>query len=200
MSGELPFRLKVSGTDEVQGFRAVSTSFRFHGWLRLDGAQLRIEWDGFARVQDVGAASIRDKRLSLPAETLIVPVARLRRAELLGGWWRPRLAISARDVRALALVPSEELGTVQFWYARRDRLCAVALSDGLGRAIAAAAEAGEVASDIVHLSASTPVTPPNSHERRTVGLDHGNGGHSCGLCRLNSLIPSNHAIIAIHDD
>ena len=165
MSAELPFRLKVAGKDEVDGVRAVSTSFHFHGWLRLEGDSLRIEWGGHARVQDVEVLSVRDERLPLPAETVVVPLARLRRAELLGGWWRPRLAISARDIRALSLVPSEDQGTVNFWYARRDGAVASALCDELQRTIAAALASGDSPRDIVHLSDSTPArpaTPPPS--------------------------------------
>lgn len=160
MSDELPFRLKVSGTDEMHGVRAISTSFRFSGWLRLEGPCLRIEWTGYAHVQDVGTTGIRDERLPLPAETLVVPAGRLRRAELVGGWWRPRLVLTARDDRALAFVPSEKHGRVHFWYARRDRHVAVAVADRLGRAIAAALESGETTDEILHLSDNTPVTPP----------------------------------------
>lgn len=156
----LPVRLKVSGKDEFRGARAISTTIRFHGWLRLEAETLRIEWSGYAQVQEVGPLSVTDERLPLPAESLIVPVARLRRAELVGGWWRPRLAISARDAQALAMVPSEAEGTVHFWYARRDRTAAVALATSLATAIAGAA--AESATAIIHLSDSTPVTPPRS--------------------------------------
>lgn len=160
MRTELPFRLKVSGTDEFQDLRAISTSFRFDGWLRLDGASLHIEWSGYARRQEVGTTSVRDQRLPLPAETLLVPVGRLRRAELLGGWWRPRLALSARDDGALVVVPSEKHGAVHFWYARGDRILAATLAAELNRAIAATARLGGGSEEIVHLSANTPVTPP----------------------------------------
>jgi len=163
MSAELPFTLKVAGRDEVDGVDAISTSFHFHGWLRLEGASLRIEWIGHARVQEVEVLSVRDEQVPLPAETLVIPLTRLRRAELLGGWWRPRLAISARDVRALSVVPSEEQGVVAFWYARRDRALATALCRELERGIAAAIESGRTGGDIMHLSDSTPagqVKPP----------------------------------------
>lgn len=163
MPVELPFTLKVAGKDEYEGIRAVSTSFHFHGLLKLDGEVLRIEWKGHARVQDVELLSVRDEELPLPAETLIVPVARLRRAELLGGWWRPRLAISARDIHALSVVPSEDQGSVAFWYARRDGGLAAKIAIDLAQGIAAALEKGETGSEIVHLSDSTParpVTPP----------------------------------------
>jgi hypothetical protein len=158
MTDELPIRLKVSGKDEFRGAHAISTSFRFHGWLRLDAASLHIEWSGHAQVQDVGPLSVRDERLPLPRESLIVPVARLRRAELVGGWWRTRLAISARDGQLLALVPSEDQGTVHFWCARRDRKTAAAFAGSLSKAITDAA--GEGLAPITHMSDSTPVTPP----------------------------------------
>ncbi len=159
MNIELPFTLKVAGKDEVDGIRAVSTSFHFHGWLRLQGDVLQVEWSGHARVQDVELLSARDEQLPLPAELLLIPVARLRRAELRGGWWRPRIAITAGDTRTLAIIPSEELGTVCFWYARRDGAAAHALCTALTGAIGAShavlAEPGRV----VHLSDSTPITP-----------------------------------------
>jgi hypothetical protein len=163
VAAELPFILKVAGKDEVDVVRAVSTSFHFHGWLRLDGAVLRIEWKGHARVEEVELLSVRDEQLPLPAESLVVPLARLRRAELLGGWWRPRLAISARDLHALSVVPSEDQGVVSFWYARRDAALAADLAVQLQRGIAAALETGGSGAEIVHLSESTParpVTPP----------------------------------------
>lgn len=158
MLEELPIRLKVSGSDRFEGVRAISTTFRFHGWLKLDGGTLRIEWTGYARVQDVEMLSASDERLPLPAEALLVPLSRLRRAELRGGWWRPRLAIGARDSRALALVPSEEGGEVEFWYARRDGRMAATLAASLVRGIGEAADAGP--EEVVHLSDTTPVTPP----------------------------------------
>lgn len=148
----LPFKLKVPGTDEIRGLHAVSTSFRFHGMLRLEGAVLTIEWGGSAQVQDVGALSVRDDRLALPDERITVPVSHLYRATLAGGWWRPRLRIQAKVLGALAVVPSEEHNVVQFWYARSDGAAAAALATALTAAIAAAPEPV--------LPPVTPVTPP----------------------------------------
>lgn len=136
MTSTLRFKLKVAGTDEFRGVHAVSTSFRFHGLLRFDGTHLQIEWAGSARVQDVGALSIRDESLPLPMETLTLATDQLWGAELSGGWWRHRLEISAKDLDALAIVPSEDQGKVRFWYARRDRAVAIALAAALNGAIA----------------------------------------------------------------
>ena len=158
MSAALRFKLKVAGTDEFRGVHAVSTSFRFHGLMRFNGVHLQIEWAGSARVQDVGALSIRDEQLPLPTETLTIPADRLWGAELSGGWWRPRLEISAKDVGALAIVPSEDQGKVRFWYARRDRAAAIALTAALNRAIASPPLASTVQPPL--LSDDTPGTPP----------------------------------------
>jgi hypothetical protein len=160
VSAVLPFKLRVAGKDEFHGVHAVSTSFRFHGLLRFDWDHLWIEWAGSARVQDVGALTVRDEHLPLPAEALAIPVDRLRRAALAGGWWRPRLEISAKDLAALATVPSEDQGKVRFWYARRDRATAIALSAILSRAIASASVASTAPPP--DPSDDTPRTPPDS--------------------------------------
>jgi hypothetical protein len=157
MTCVLPFRLKVPGKDEFQGLHAVSISYRFHGVLRLEGALLAIEWQGAAQVQDVGALSVRDDRLALPDERLTVPVSHLYRATLAGGWWRPRLTLQAKVLRALAIVPSEDHGTVHLWYARRDRAAAIEMAAALNAAISAApAIAPLVVPDI----SNTVSTPP----------------------------------------
>ena len=155
----LPFRLKVPGKDEFRGLHAVSTSFRFHGVLRLEGFVLTIEWGGIAQVQDVGALSIRDDRLALPNERITVPVNSLYPATLVGGWWRPRLTLQAKVLGALAIVPSEELNAVQFWYARSDRAAAIAMAAALSTAIAVAPLAAidpPVVSDIGEILSTPP--------------------------------------------
>ena len=159
MTPILPFRLKVPGTDVFRGLHAVSTSFRFRGFLRLEGHALTIEWGGVAQVQDVGALTIRDDRLALPEERIIVPVSHLYRATLDGGWWRPRLTLQATELGALAMVPSEEHGMVRFWYARADRTVAIAMAAALSHAIAAASLPGTSpppSGPLIGESANTP--------------------------------------------
>lgn len=158
MAHILAFRLKVPGKDEFRGLHAVSTSFRFRGFLRLEGHILTIEWGGVAQVQDVGALTIRDDHLPLPDERVSVPVSELYRATLAGGWWRPRLTLQAKGLGVLALVPSEEHGLVQFWYARADRIFARDLAAALGNAIHTASLPGIVppAGSVIHESSSTP--------------------------------------------
>jgi hypothetical protein len=136
MSPILSFRLKLAGTDKFSGFSAVSTSFRVHGLLRLEGEQLVIQWGGTVQVQEVGLLSLQDESEVLPIEQVVVPVSDLYRATLAGGWWRPRLKLEARELAALGAVPSEQYGRVEFWYARHDRMVAVEMADAINEAIA----------------------------------------------------------------
>lgn len=99
---------------------------------------LTIQWGGVVQVQDVSPLTIRDDREVLPDEHTSVPVSHLYRATLAGGSWRPRLTLQAKEPGALGEVPSEEYGTVQFWYARGDRTVARAMAAALNDAIAAA--------------------------------------------------------------
>jgi len=137
MGPTLPFRLKVPGKDEIDGAGVTSMSFRVHGYLQLDLDMLVVEWGGTAHVQEVGL-KIRDETEALPEERLEVRVADLLRAELVGGWFRPRLRIQARRIGALGTVPSERFGTVDFWYDRAERFTAIELARALAEAIAAA--------------------------------------------------------------
>jgi len=136
MGPTLPFRLKVPGKDEIDGVGVTSMSFRVHGYLHLDQEMLVVEWGGTAHVQEVGALKIRDETEALPEERLAIHVADLLRAELVGGWFRPRLRIQARRIGALGSVPSERFGTVDFWYDRAERFTAIELASALGEAIA----------------------------------------------------------------
>lgn len=166
MPAILPFRLKVPGRDEVKGLRAISTSYRFQGLLRLSEELLHIEWRGTAQVQDVGALGVRDDQLALPDEQLTVPVASLYRARVAGGWWRPRLELQARHLTLLSIVPSEEFGTVRFWYDRADRALAQTMARQLSEAIATALLRGPESLPQIHPGEDPVPTPPGGMTSR----------------------------------
>lgn len=117
----LPFRLKVPDREEITATGVSSTSFRFHGLLRLREDGLLLTWNGTAQVQRFGLTGIGDDTLPLPEESLELPFERLRAVELQGGWMLPRLLLMGSDFDALRLVPSEEGGRVSLWLDRRDR-------------------------------------------------------------------------------
>jgi hypothetical protein len=125
----LPFRLKVPGVDEFRDFKVISMSYKFRGQLQLLEQGVRIEWGGTATVEEVDTIDVRDDKISLPDESLDVPFTSLYRAQVLGGWWRPRLELQARQLAALSIVPSSEAGLVRFWIRRGDRELAQRLAD-----------------------------------------------------------------------
>jgi hypothetical protein len=159
MDPTLPFRFKARKTTEIDGSNVTTTSFRVHGYLEVDGDRLIVEWGGTAQVRHVGATGIRDETKALPDERLAIPVADLYRAELTGGWFRPRLTVQARRVGALASIPSERFGVADFWYDRSERFTAIAVAQALTEAIEHAASTlldGES-----HFSEGGASTPPD---------------------------------------
>jgi hypothetical protein len=124
----LPFRLKVPGKDALTATEASSTSFRFHGLLHLLEDTLLLEWTGLAQVERVSLLDVEEETVTFPAEELTLPLARVRRLRLRGGWLLPHLELMGNDLDALRIVPSEEAGRVHLWLARRDRRLAAAIA------------------------------------------------------------------------
>jgi hypothetical protein len=135
MNDVVPFTLKVAGKDQFQGVKAVSTSYKFRGLLRFDGASLWIEWTGTYRVQEVGALTARDEEAPLPVESLTVPLARVLNVRFRGGWLRPRLELLGRDLAVFETVPGEDGGIARLWLARQDREIAASLTSRINQAI-----------------------------------------------------------------
>lgn len=130
----IAFSLKVAGKDEVTVTRVASTGYRFRGFLTLEGDTLVLEWNGTATVDEVGLVGARTLELSLPAESIILPLRELRELRLTGGWLRPAIQLTASALGEIRLVPSEEGGLVRCFIARRDRKEAAQLvSDALAR-------------------------------------------------------------------
>jgi len=103
--------------------------------------RLWIEWTGTYRVQEVGALTVRDDVAPLPNESLMVPLARVLNVRFRGGWLRPRLELSGRDLAVFETVPGEEEGIARLWLARQDREIAASLTSKINQAIAELAEA-----------------------------------------------------------
>lgn len=151
----LPFTLKVPSRDNLRGAVTSWTTFAFHGLMHFDGTALHLEWSGTAATVDIEGVSVRSDVISLPAESSVIPLSRLRSAKLAGGWWRPRLEVTANDTTALAIVPSEAAGRVCFWISRRDRR----LAGDLVAVMRRAAREQLLASGVEHLP-PTVSTPP----------------------------------------
>jgi hypothetical protein len=121
MTAPLPFTLRIPDKDDLSLTRFTSTRFRFQGRMRLTGDGLMIEWGGVAKVEELGMLGMNEETVSLPHESLTLPLDAIATARLRGGWWRPRLEITSSDLETLRTVPSEDGGRVSFWIERGDR-------------------------------------------------------------------------------
>jgi hypothetical protein len=135
----LPFRLKVGDKTELDGSTVIRTSYKVHGYLHVDGEFLVVDLGGAIHVQTIGSFGVRDEKEKLPDRPLMIPARDLYRVELTGGWFRPRLTVQARRAGALAEIPSEVFGVVNFWYERSERFTAIAVANELAAAIESAA-------------------------------------------------------------
>lgn len=133
MSPTLPFRLKVPGKDEVDLIMVSSVSYKFHGFLHLEPDGVRLEWSGTAEVDEVGLASVEERKVPLPAEELFVPFEELR-AVRIGGFWRwTYVELTEARLGVLRVVPGEEGGRVRCYVASRDRALARSVAEEMGQ-------------------------------------------------------------------
>ena len=124
----LPFRLKAPGSDTL-GFEGIeSVSYRVDGLLRLADQSITLEWTGTRTTEQVSLDKVGTDVDELPPEWLELPIGRIAGAWVVGGWWRPRLELRARESGDFDGVPAARGVTLPLWIHRRDR--------GLARALA----------------------------------------------------------------
>jgi hypothetical protein len=123
----LPFRLRVPSQDEHTLTEATSTTFKFRGIMRLEPGCLYLEWTGTGKRESHGLLGAESSTTTLPLESIELPLDQIRVMRFLGGWWWPRVVLSAMTLDGLRVVPSEEDGVVKFYIARSDREQAEAL-------------------------------------------------------------------------
>ena len=121
MSSPLPFTLRIPDKDDWSLTQFTSTKFRFRGRMHVSEGGLVIEWSGVATVEAVGLLGLNEETVSLPHESLTLPLSAIATARLRGGWWRPRVEVTSVDLESLRTVPSEDGGQVTFWIEGADR-------------------------------------------------------------------------------
>jgi hypothetical protein len=123
----VPFSLKLP--DESSGVRGrkLTKAYQVRGVARLEGDRLTLEWSGSVEITEVNGGDVRTLRESVPAQRLVLPLARIASIVLHGWWWRPYILLRATGVRPLDLVPTATAGSIQLHLARRDRRAGEAL-------------------------------------------------------------------------
>lgn len=133
MTYVLPFRLRVPSQDKHTLDEATSVTFKFRGLMRLEPGALYLEWTGTGKRESHGWIETETDVRTLPLESIELPLEQIRVIRFMGGWWWPRIVLSATTLDGLRVIPSEEDGVVRFYLARSDR----ALAEGLVAAVLA---------------------------------------------------------------
>jgi hypothetical protein len=123
----LPFRLRVPSRKEHSITEHTEVSFKFRGLMRLETDHLYIEWVGTGTIEEHGLLGTEKDVRNLPLESFELPLDQIRVLRFLGGWWWPRVLLSAVTMDGLRIIPSEEDGVVKFYIGRSDRAIAEAL-------------------------------------------------------------------------
>ncbi|MFI5234546.1 MAG: hypothetical protein ACHQXA_02440 [Gemmatimonadales bacterium] len=127
MNGAIPFTLRIRRQKSVRGFGHVTRKFHVYGKIRFDGEFVHLEWTGTVQVETKEMFDADRETVTVPLETVEVPVSALDEAGLRGGWILPRIELRERTLAALADVPSERHGRLRLFIARSDRERAAAL-------------------------------------------------------------------------
>jgi hypothetical protein len=117
----------VPSQDEHTLTDHTSTTFKFRGLMRLEPDRLYFEWTGTGKREMHGLLGTETDVRTLPLESFELPLDQVRVMRFLGGWWWPRIVLSATTLDALRVIPSEEDGVVKFYLARADRQLAESL-------------------------------------------------------------------------
>jgi hypothetical protein len=80
MSSLLPFTLQIPDKNDWSLTRFTSTKFRFRGRMRVSEDGLVIEWSGVATVEAVGLLGLNKETVSLPHESLTLPLSAIATA------------------------------------------------------------------------------------------------------------------------
>lgn len=131
----VPFRLKVPGQDHSSGGTVAWTTFQVHGLASLDGQSVRLEWSGSGTLDRVRGMDVQSEVISLPIESLLLPLPDLRSIQLIGGWLRPRIEITANELAVLGPIPGAHDGRIHLWLARGDRRLASTLIQAVHEAV-----------------------------------------------------------------
>jgi hypothetical protein len=116
----VPFSLAPDKETNIDRGRVQSKVFQLRGIARLDGDRLMLEWSGSLEIVDINAGSVRNLRQSVPAQRLVLPVARIAHIEARRRWWKPYIELRTTGIGPLELVPTASGGRVHLQIVRRD--------------------------------------------------------------------------------
>lgn len=123
----VPFALTPPKEVSVNGGRVLSREYQVRGVARLEIDRLTLEWSGSIEIVEVSSGNTRQLRESVPAQRLVLPLARIASIELRARWWRPYIELRTTGIGPLELVPTATAGRLALRVTRRDRGAAAEL-------------------------------------------------------------------------
>lgn len=132
----LPFRIKIPDEESMDMTEVRSIATRVEGLLHLEADRLILEWAVTRTLEEVGLTGVKEETETFAPEEAELPLDWLASVSLAGGILFPRVVLRGRGLRVFDGIPGAKGARLDLFYARSDRMSAVAMV----RAIEAALE------------------------------------------------------------
>ncbi len=133
----LPIRIKVPTHESMDLTTMRDISTKVEGLLHLEPGQLVLEWAVSRQVQEFGFSGISDEVEEFEPEAVALPLEWLAGATLAGGILSPRVVLRAASLRVFEGIPGAKGARLNLYYARSDRMAAVAMVRAIETALQA---------------------------------------------------------------
>ena len=132
----LPIRIKIPGEESMDMTTVREVSTKVEGLLHVESDRLVLEWAVTRTLEEVGLTGVKEETETFAPEEAELPFDWLAGVSLAGGILFPRVVLRGRGLRVFAGIPGAKGAVLELFYARSDRMAAVAMV----RAIEAARE------------------------------------------------------------
>ena len=123
----LPFRIKIPGEESMDLTTVREVSTKVEGLLHLEGDRLLLEWAVTRSSEEVGLSGVKTETEEFEPEEAELPLEWLAGVTLAGGILFPRLVVRGRGLRVFDGIPGAKGARLELFYARSDRMAAVAM-------------------------------------------------------------------------
>lgn len=133
----LPFRIKIPDEESMDLTEVRSIATKVEGLLHVEFDRLILEWAVTRTLEEVGLTGVKEETETFAPEEAELPFDWLAGVSLAGGILFPRVVLRGRGLRVFDGIPGAKGARLELFYARSDRMSAVAIV----RAIEAALQA-----------------------------------------------------------
>ena len=133
----LPFRIKIPDEESMDLTEVRSIATKVEGLLHVEFDRLILEWVVTRTLEEVGLTGVKEETETFAPEEAELPFDWLAGVSLTGGILFPRVVLRGRGLRVFDGIPGAKGARLELFYARSDRMSAVAIVRAIDAALQA---------------------------------------------------------------